>query len=145
MSKITDNFDTIVTRVGIVLSSHKRLMNPYNLELNDDPLLKKGWGVKFGSMVNQGGVIGTQISFDRSIIVVITREAIARESDRATRSGTEKDLLNDQLLVIKDICNTINLIGFVGDAGIEFVFGDAKQSFLGIKTEFSDKTFESLV
>ena len=145
MSQITDNYDTIVTRVTAVLSNHKRLMNPYELELNDRKLLQQGFGVGFGGMSNPNNNIGTQVGFDRTIIVAITREAFGREFERDKKASTEKSLINDQLLVVTDLCNQIPLLTFAGDDGIEFVFGDENRGFLALQTAFTVRTCESLV
>lgn len=148
-TKITQAYDAIVTRMGTLLPNHTRLSNPYQLDQNTEPALKQGWGLKVESGSNTNRHVNCQLSIERTLTIAITRKYYAMELNAASKATTEKDLLEDQFIVVKDFEKNSALEGIVAraiytsDTGILFVFNEEKP-FYKIETTFTIEYFESL-
>lgn len=149
MSNISDLYDEMVTRVSTVLSSHKRLTNPYKIEQNTKGILTLGWGIRLGPMVNSQRTMCPKISLDRDTIIIITRKFIAQETAVTIKADAEKNLMEDQLLVVKDLCDNSNLSGVLGNVDflssseIIQIFGD-KDNFIALESTFKAEVFETI-
>lgn len=152
MSNFTNLYDGIKTRIETVLpsaSGYMRLYNPYELNRNPENILRKAWGIAIGSAVNTNRELSCRISIRRDLTVTLTRKAIATDNDSVSKTNTEKDLVEDQLLLIKDFCdnsdlpNTIGIVEYVSDTGVTRIF-DEKENFLALQTTFTVEYFESV-
>lgn len=146
MSGISTAHSTIVTRLGSVLTGYTRIPNPYQVEFNPEPLLKKGYGVKVGPAINTNLQIA-DLTLGRDFTVVLSRKVDAHEHDAAARGTAEKSLMEDLLLVIKDLVTNSGLNGdsvvtstnYQGDSGISFV----GEGIIYTEAEFRVDYFES--
>lgn len=150
MSKISDAYDAIVTRVQTVLSTHTRITNPYKVDENPKVLLVKGWGLAIleGSAVNQQ--ISCHLDYRRTFQVVLTRQFYSLESDSSSKVTTEKNLMEDAFLVMEDFgadpdlgTTSVSTFKFVGDNGIEYIFNETDK-FLKISLNYEARIIENL-
>lgn len=151
MSTISTAFDAVVTTVGTLLSSHIQIPNPYVLSDNHDMVLRKGFGVGIGIGENTHRTMGDQHSIDRVILIVVTRQIFASETDTTAKNTGVKNLLEDHELIIAEagkadkfgLSSSVSDIDYVSDNGIEAVRGD-KENFLSISSTFSLKYINNI-
>jgi hypothetical protein len=150
MSKISTLYDAIVTRIEAVLPSHTRIPNPYKIDENTQVFLNQGWGLSVaeGSDVRQQISCYTDIS--RLFVITLTRKAYSLESSSTGKPTTEKLLLEDQFLLLKDFAldpdlgtTVVSVFRFVGDGGIEYVYTETDK-YLKISSTFEGKIVENL-
>lgn len=152
MSAASTMFDTMRARVQAVLPNHHWLKDPYNLDENSDLDLNQGAGMAIGPALNGNAALCSRIEIDRSMTVAITRKFFATEMNIDAKEAVEKQLLEDEVLVVSEllrdptglIMNAVAKINFVGDSGIERVFGE-KFAFLTIKAEFNLRYEQDLI
>lgn len=150
MSKITTIYDALVTRLSAIYTSHFRLPNAYQVEQNPESWLLKGYALQVSPATNLNLKLSCQMSIARQFTVVLTREFKALDLDVTHKSTTEKDLLEDQYLLVKDFEKTVTVNDpavagciFQGDSGILSVFPD-KNNFLKLESIFTIRYFENL-
>jgi len=150
MSSVSTIYDRFVTRLGVLLPNHLRLPNPYEPAENNALFLKQGYGVKIGQGTNTNRVISNQLSIDRAYLVVITRQFFALESDAASKASTEKQLIEDSLLLIKDLESDPSMGGlamnasYQSDDGINAIFTE-KDQYLSTTVTINVEYLESLI
>jgi hypothetical protein len=141
MSAITDVYNQLKAQIKSVLPNHQLLANPYRTADNPELLLRQGYGIQIG----QGGnnrLSVYSLSQKRQFSIVITRQAYATQSDQGAKAVTEKQIIEDQLLVLNAIEKDPTLGGLVlraeyaSDSGVSFVSTD-KDNFLELTTAVS--------
>jgi hypothetical protein len=147
-TRISSAYDQMIARIAAVLTSHARLPNAYAIEKNIEPHLALGYAVAIGpasgSRLNAG-----QMIIRREFSVTITRRFQALQADASTKATAEKQLMEDQMLVIKDfesnstLNDQVTMISYVSDSGIGTVFTD-KGQFLILTTTFQAQYLEPL-
>lgn len=148
MSNISTFHDALLTRLQTVFPNHMRLPNPYAIDQNPQGHMIKGYGIKFGSANNSNADL-CSINPEREIIVVLTREYLATDADPASKATAEKNLYEDQLLLIKDAYSESTYSGSVykfyweSDSGVLFQFEDERQ-FLYLETSFTCQYRETI-
>ncbi len=149
MSQITTIYDAIYTRVATLLPNHKELKVPRFIELNDTLFLKKGFAVSIGAAINTNRVFACKLSLQREVTLTNTLQIFATDRDATTRKTVEKQLLEDQFLLIKNIeqdptlTQVTNQINFISDNGIQDIFIEA-DSFIMIQSLINFEYFEDL-
>lgn len=149
MSKVSDVYQAYLTKIGTLLPSHSRLSNPYKPDENPSILIKQGYGLQLGPGTNTNRNMGCSLSVRREFTVVITRLYLAREDDGAAKAVTEKQLLEDAVLIQLDVERdpTINSTAtssfYISDGGIEYVSNDTDR-FLKTEIKFESEYFENL-
>ena len=151
MSLLSSLIDAIDTRLAVILPSHHVLTDPYQINRNSELSLKQGYGLAINSGTNTNRQIGCALTIQRDITVTISRNFITREFDQATKETTYKNLIEDQLLVIKEfekdpsisytLGNKMTNFVFRNDSGIIPVF-DGKFDYLMIQSVFSIEYYE---
>lgn len=150
MSQISTLYDALVTKIAALYPNHKRIPNPYTPSENNALILNKGWGIAFQSAQNSEEHLGCyKLSIERGFTVVHTRRYIALESDVTTKAAVEKDLFEDQFLLMQSLETDITLSGqevtvkWVSDGGLEFV-SSGNDKFLLISSALQMKYIETL-
>lgn len=146
MSGISSAHEAIVTRLAATLSGYTRIANPYVIEANPELLLKKGYGVRIGPAVNTN-LQFADLTLGREFTVVLSRKVDAHEHDGAAKGSAEKSLMEDLLLVTKDLVTHGSLNGdsvvtatnYQGDSGVSF----AGEGIIYTEAEFRVDYFES--
>lgn len=111
-AEISDIYDAMIDRLGAIFTTaagYAQIDNPYNLEDNNDGVLKQGWGLAFGPGQNANLVLSNTTSLRRTFRVILTREVIAHEHDVATKEDQWKVMMADLWSVIEDFENNIAL------------------------------------
>lgn len=148
MSAITTIFDSISSLLATTYPSHLLLVNPWELDLNDNLLLNQGVGFYFGSGINTNRVLDCKLSISREIIIRLTRVQRGTDRDITIRQSTEKLLLEDQKTLISSleadptINNLVSKLVWDSDGGIEFVYPD-RISYLYIESRFTMEYLEA--
>lgn len=149
MSVITTAFDDIETRLdGLFSSTHRRLVNPYQPELNDTKALNRGWGFFIGPGTNTNRKLGCKLSIQREVTVLHTIINRGTERDITIRETAEKLLLEDQFLAIKNfeqnpvVNNDVPKFVYSADNGIEYIFTE-QTNFIMIRSTFIMEYFEA--
>jgi hypothetical protein len=108
MSNITTAYDDITAVITTILPNHNELINPYVIELNDDLTFDKAWGLAIADGENTNLQLGCRLSVDRNFRFTLTRKIFAGQLQRnlsavTARRDTEKQLFEDQYLVLKEL------------------------------------------
>lgn len=143
MSAISEIIDTLDTTLKTLYpaGTARSLTDPYNIDLNDDIALKRGYGFYMGTGSDRG-TMGTELAIDRELVVTLTIETGSSEHKTSKRLGAEKALLEDHhklisLLQLDPALNEkVSGIIYQNDNGIEFIFGEEKTNFLMIQSRF---------
>lgn len=152
MSQISTAYDALITRIETVLdaatNNYTRLPNCYNIEDNTDLKLRKGYGVAILAATNSNREL-CKASIERTMEIILTRHYTGAEENAADKASVEKLLLEDQLLIIKDLetssslNDTVMFSRWVSDNGIEFVAGETSRFFM-LRTQISMEYLENL-
>jgi hypothetical protein len=149
MSRISSIHDALIARLEALFPSHKRLPDAYQVERNPSKFLDQGYAVTIGAASNRGGLLSQQMQVTREMGVVLTRKSVALESDAAKSAACQLALMEDHLLLIKDLetDTTVNttaaMVEFTSDSGITSI-GDGTHPHLVIETQFTVTYFEDL-
>lgn len=150
MSSLTNIYNAVGTTLSTLYSAtHKEIVNPYALELNDSLFLNRGYGFYFGPAINTKRQLSCQLSVEREIVIINTIVNRGTDRDITIRQTAEKQLLEDQFSLISQLENEptiqplVSKLEFTGDNGIEFIF-DEKFNYLYIESSFSMEYFEDL-
>jgi len=147
-TRISSAYDAMITRIEAVLTSHKRLPNPYAVDRNKEVYLERGYGLTIGPASGQRNIL-QKVTVSREFGLILTRKFRARPDDEEAKAEVEKELMEDQMLVIKDFEQNSNLndsvttVSYVSDSGISSVFPD-KGQFLVLETTFQATYLEPL-
>ncbi|MGV8130801.1 MAG: hypothetical protein ACP5N7_01735 [Candidatus Pacearchaeota archaeon] len=148
-TKITTIYDAIHTWIATLFPTKYELSDPSNIENNDFVSLENGYGISFNSATNTTRMLGCQYTLMRDITITLTTKFIGGHKSISISDTTTKSLLEDLHLLIKDwdknevILGAISNRKFLGDNGIERVFGDNK-TFIMIKANFQIEYTEDL-
>jgi hypothetical protein len=134
LSKISDAYAGLKARIAAVLPSHVGLLNPYEPEQNPETILKQGYGIVLGAGTNSNRAISNHLSISREVSIVLTRRFYASEMNRTAKETVEKQLMEDQFLIVKDIekdpslglSDVVANFQYEGDEGIQFAFSEDK-------------------
>ncbi len=143
MSSISSIFDTLKTLLTTTFPSHYWLSDPRIIEGNSELDLNQGIGLAAGVGESLQREIDKHVWIRREFQVVITRRHFASELNREGKDTVEKDILEDQKTLIiafmndplETIAKSVSKAIFVGDNGVETVFGD-NGNFLKLVTRF---------
>ena len=151
MSKITTIIDNLVTFLGTTYPAPaQEHVNPYALELNDEFGLSDGWSFFIGPVQNTSEMASCQLSVERDIVINRSLKCYASKEDVSIRRTVEKQLLEEQYNLLKlieaepTIQDSIALITFVGDNGIELIQGEGEVAFLALRSTFTIRYYEQL-
>jgi hypothetical protein len=119
----------IIARLTTLLSSHKRMANPYAPETNLPGVLRAGWGFAIapGGENTQRFVCSTK-SYRVNVTLVLTRESVALRADSAAQDDADIALMGDWETVLGDA--HVNNLNAPGGALVR------AQTFQGIQTVF---------
>jgi hypothetical protein len=139
ISTFYDEFNALlVSKFG---STHQKLDNPYFPEDNNDLILKRGYGFSPTNGSNPKRLLDCFTSMTREITVTQTIINRGTERDTTIRETAEKQLLEDHRVLVNAVLSDTNLnetlarLEYVGDNGIEFIFGE-KNNFLMIRSTY---------
>jgi hypothetical protein len=149
MSRISSIHDAMITRLDALFPNHRRLPDAYQVDRNPSRFLDQGYAVTIGAASNRGGLLSQQMQVTREMSVVLTRKSVSLESDAAKYAADQLTLMEDQLLLIKDmetdttVNTTAAMVEFTSDSGITSI-GDRSSPHLVIETQFQVTYFEDL-
>jgi len=151
MSLISTGYDALLSRLDALFpptDGWNRLPNPYKPEENSELFLTQGYGIAMGPGNNTNRQVNCKFSVVRQMTVVLTRKYEALENDADAKASTEKQLFEDQYILINDLEQDISINGqtmytrFVADGGIEYVRSDTDR-FLILRTQYDLEYLET--
>jgi hypothetical protein len=143
MSNISTIFDLIKTQLATALPSHELYLDPNFIQSEDELRLEKCYGITMGQ-ATIFSVKNVDIAFRRQFTVSITRRNYSIRTLSSDRETVEKNLLEDQVLVIKRLLSQtkfnvsypyIQEMNVLFDSGIEFSFPN-NHNFLTVRSTF---------
>lgn len=133
MSKLSEIFDTLVTRTSTILPDYRHLSDGLEIDKNTNTALVKGYSVVIGENGPGPEQYGCAIHlFQRNYTITITN-AYTMRNNATTRDDAEKAIMEDLYLVTKSLIKTPSLGGissnvqFVSDSGSEYLNTDAQE------------------
>lgn len=155
MSNISTAFDEIKLRMEALFpyaSGWYQMANPYQVEQNTLATHDKGWGIALGPGSNTNRNLSCKLSINRTITVTFLRRRYANEMDIVPKETAEKQILEDQYILIKDFekapalnnsTSGITRFQYDSDGGIENVF-EGNEAFIKLATTYNLEYFEHL-
>ena len=152
MSNVTTIQNSLVTTLETLFPNKTVIPNPFNLEDNNQNLMKNGYGFFYGPASLPDFDLGIHIQgYSRDFNVVMTRNVYRTDVSPDPFSTTQLALIEDQNTLVNTFADVRNLdqnvvsIEFVSDSGVEFIFAD-KNNYLALTTTFAvayreDKTY----
>jgi hypothetical protein len=134
-SKITTVYGAYNTWISGILTSYKKLPNPYSSEDNSELLLKKGYGIAIGPGENTNRYFGCKHSTKRTFAVILTNQVTVTDHNVTGHATAELSLLEDAYLLRKAVETDPTLLNsttktlYQDDTGIEFVENDRFKFF----------------
>ena len=129
MSAISDIFDAFHTKLSATLTTHNELFNPYFLEIDSQISLEKAYGLRMGPGENiLGNENSGQEQRQRELVMVLSRRKFATKQNLTERKSVEKQLFEDQALMLDAIAqdpklglSSVQRILYQTDNGIQFL------------------------
>ena len=152
MSQFSTGFDTSKSRIDAILTSAeglKKLTDAYDIPNKSELLLEQGYGLAIGPGANTHRLQSSNLSVKRDMIVTISRKIYALDEDVSAKETVTKQLIEDKLLVAKDleINSTLNggriVSGYEADGGIQFVAKE-QENYAYVQFTIQIEYFESL-
>ena len=149
MSKISLIYDAMRTSLTTLLPTHNELVNARQIEQNDTLFLIKGQAVLLADGFNTNRILTCKLSVQRNAIVTISRQVFGTDRDISKKIATEKSLLEDHYIILKEfeknvtLSSNVSKISYVSDSGIQEIYTDSLL-FLMLQTTFSFEYLEDL-
>lgn len=151
MSAVSEIYDAMIAKINTELPAYKQLPDPYDPEANNNLYLTKGFGLAIGGADNTERFVSCKQSILREFIVIMTKRINVTDHATTKRDTLVKDLLEDQITLIKAIEADSDLGGscvkatFISDGGIEiFESPDAKARYAVITSSYDIEYLEDL-
>lgn len=149
MSQITTIYDNIHAAMSALFPSKLEMSDPVVIENNDGATLDDGYGIAISSGVNTNRQLCDSYSVERTFTITLSKLNPGTHKSITIYDNTSKALLEELHLLIQNINsnvairNSVSVIDWLSDGGIERFSGDSKQ-FLIIRATFKLEYFESL-
>jgi len=152
MSNVSTIHDSLIASLASLFPSKTVIPNPFNLEDNNQNLLKNGYGYFYGAAGLPEFDLGIHIQgYARDFNIVMTKNVYRTDISPDPFATTQLALLEEQNTLVNSFADIRNLdqnvvsIEFVSDSGVEFIFAD-KNNYLALTTTFAvayreDKTY----
>lgn len=141
MSKISDIFNSVVTRLDNLLSPYDYVQMPdaYSIVSNANLDLRKGWSLGIGPTSPSGTQEGfcSRYLFDTVYFVTLVNDYNMR-LDTNARNDDEKSISEDMFLVIQDLLKNYRLggesvdISFVDESGPQYLDKEQKRYLVNV-------------
>lgn len=95
MSKISQTYDAIITKLNALYPAKQRLFNPYSLEENPEICRKDGWGLGVGDATRDEEEF-CNLTLTRSFRFVLMRHFVTLAGKEDGFDSVTKSLLEDQ-------------------------------------------------
>ena len=140
-TKISTIYDALVSVVGGVITTYKRIPNPYFIDENNQLLLAKGFGIGVGSGTRRDLEV-CKLAWNRIFTVVLVQQITTTDNNVNDRIDIEKAMLEDHFAIIRAIESASTLNGndikadVLGDSGMQFLTGD-RLKYLSISIDIN--------
>ena len=148
MSKISDIYEAIVSKIETALPTYNRIPNPYDIADNPDILLDAAYGIAVGAGINTQRFVGCATTWEREFTIGMINQKVNLENDTIGKASIEKNLLEDHKTLLLAIEKDPSLGGIcikcylVSDGGIQYLDGD-RGKFLALEVSLVVEYLES--
>lgn len=148
-SAVYDNIISVLSGLFTSALGWARIPNPYAIESNSITFLKQGYGCAFGPAINTNLELNCDLTTDRTLTVLISRESFKTDGDYQGYVDVTQDLLDDLRSAIKylETNTTLNdghvICTYESDSGIQSLQGD-DFSVMYVAAVFKAKIFDNL-
>jgi len=142
-TRISDIYDDILTELGTIFSTKKRIPNAYSLADNPTLFLRDSYGLRVDAAtpVNRDF---TSFSRFRNFSVILTREIIQTEIETTRTDTAVKAMLDDLYTLQKNFLSgdqfgsaaNIDIVNVGAFSGIDYVYSE-KGNFIVSEVAFS--------
>lgn len=138
MSKISDIYSAIISKIGTTLPTFQRVPNPYSLDENTAILLKKAFGLSIGTGVNTERYVGCLTTWSRQFTIGLVTQVVNTENDTLGRAQVELDLIESHKAILSAFESDPTIGGvcikavITGDEGIDYIQG-AQAKYLALE------------
>lgn len=128
-TKISDIYDSIVTKLETILPGFQRVPNPYALDENTAILLRKAFGLAIGSGTNTERYVGCIATWERDYTIGLVTQVVNTENDTTGRAMVEKDIIDAHRDILLAFETDSTLSGqcikavITDDTGINYIQG----------------------
>jgi len=131
-------YDQIISTIKATLPDRKELINPYEIEENNELYLKSGVGIELGECSPTETFARSLIQFSRTIYISLTEKVNSTDKKTSVRLTEEKKLIADQLSLITALSGNLSydVCRLVGDAGIEYIFTE-REDYIRLRSSFN--------
>lgn len=147
MSAITTIYDNALTLLAATFPDHQKMEQPYLPEMNDDMVLRRGYGITMGPAEHTNRAVDCYYSVRRSAFITLSVANHGTDRDAAIRETAEKLLMEDMVTLAKAcdrdpaLNQSCSYFRYSADSGVEFVVTD-NDNFLMLRAEFSFEYLE---
>ncbi len=140
-TNITTIYNALGSLVAGVLTTYKRIPNPYFAAANNSLYLSKGYGIAIGVGQHEDISIGRQRGFSRTFTLILVNQVTTTDHDLTGRENLEKGIVEDFIAVHKAVEGT-TLGGaidndYIDDSGVNFLASDdGKFKYLTMTVNF---------
>lgn len=147
MSNFSTVYDQLISLIPTLsgFTTKTKIINPYELESNDDNLLRDGWGLIVGDSFEGELDVFNKTNVNQSFGVVLTRE-LNQTYHNATPYETVTKLLIEDAVTLRvrflnadqlGVQNNLELVRYVGRTGISFISDELKILTTTVNFNFS--------
>lgn len=149
MSNVSTIHSAIKSRLSTIFPNKTVIPNPFELDQNNDNLLKDGYGIFYGAASLPEFDLGIHIQgYLREFNIVLAKKVYRLEVDSQPFETVQLALLEDQNTMVNSLANVRSIdpnvvrLEYVSDSGVEFIFSE-KNNYLAITTNF-DVSYKEL-
>ena len=149
-TRITDIHTAIYTLVAAALPDHTELYKPSVIDSVEDALLDKSYGIVIGPASNTKRFVSCDnYSVRRDVVILNTITIYGADLDETIRKNAEKELLENQIKILRAAQNNVTLTGLVSkfdfenDNGLEFIFTDETDNIM-LQSTYSFEYIENI-
>ena len=150
MSKISDIYDALVSKIETALPTYTRIPNPYDIGENPDVLLDAAYGIAVGAGTNTQRFVGCATTWEREFTIGLITQKVNLENDTLGKASIEKALLENHktLLLALEADPSLGAICIksymISDAGIQYLEGEGDRGkFLALEVSLVVEYLES--
>lgn len=148
MSNITTIYNSLISMMTTVFPNKMRLSDAQISENNDEMALADGWSLYIGAGTNTNRTFDCNYSLSRDVSITLTKAFYGGHKATTILDTTSIALLEELHTLIdynlnNQIAGTNIAFNFIGDNGLERVFGESK-TFIMIKANFQVEYFENV-
>ena len=152
MSAVSDIYAAYLTEIASVLTDYSRIPNGLDILGGGGLFLAKGYAVIPTDGINTERFVDCQASFVRNYTITLVQQMTATENNTTAMDDIYKDILEDALLVQKQVEKStilnnsstgLGVSKFTDDSGLFFLSGE-REKYIQLNMNFETEYFVAL-